>query len=167
MRIELFKQLRECLIKLYTTSEGAKRICEEAKVDWAVVNSQWALREIWHAVLKEAEKCELVDNLLAVVWGEYSENQTLKEIRDAYYRSMQINLNRFEADSKELLAAKPLLPSVRPDPLQKSEEELVRWYFQVLKPDQQSLLLTVALFQEMSRNKIMDVVFDMEQILAQ
>lgn len=80
-------ELRKLLAKLYPGVTTIQRVLDDAEIDWARINSNAALLDVWHAALTEAEKVGRLDQLLAVVNREYGTNQEFQHIYSAYLQS--------------------------------------------------------------------------------
>lgn len=176
----IFVDLRNALAALYSSEQSIRRIIDDSEI--SVVNIVLISTPIdnWHSVIKEARRVDRVEALLAVVYREYSNNEKFRKVYDAYYKAKSFNTFRqlpqkahasFSKDeglnSNEYdYSKKGEKTSNLNNPLSGSADVVKKWFFKELHPKEQSLLLTTALFEGMDRQKLVQVVLDIEQILS-
>lgn len=165
MNRQIFIQLRKVLASLYQNVESIRRVCEDAEIDLTLVALNSAPLDNWNAVLGQAQKSGQVDGLLAIIWSDYEKNQELQKVYEAYRQSIRLDPTAYALEKVDISEADSP-QATHTEPLGKDQEEIAEWFFEHLQPDAQSLLLSVALFQGMARHKIMDIVFDIEEILS-
>lgn len=73
--------LREILVGLYTDKLLAKRVADEAGLDWGDINTDGKIRSVWHDVIDEARKQGLVGRIVEIAAEAHP--QQAKEIRQA------------------------------------------------------------------------------------
>lgn len=98
------------------------------------------------------------------------------ERKDNYYKyylrwqkSVKDNpeINRINIDEYAFKASekKDEVQSNQNNPLAKNSDELTRWFFNELQSEEQSLLLATALFEGMSRQKLVQTITNIEKLL--
>lgn len=145
----ILANLRDELASLYPDEASIRRVVADVGVDAARIKFNSTAQNNWHCVLEEAIKTTKLDDLLEVVKKEYGTNNRLQKLLEEFdgskKKETKSNLNH---------------------PLAGVANEVREWFFKELHPREQSLLLTTALFEDMSRNQLIQVMTDIEQILS-
>jgi hypothetical protein len=76
--------LRDVLAELYGEKEDIRRVVCDAGLDPSSISFNSKPNNLWHAILEEAEKNNLVPGLLEVAVHNYPKNRELLEAREAY-----------------------------------------------------------------------------------
>lgn len=161
---DLYAKMRDILANLYPERESIKRVCDDSGIDSITIEIDSTPQNNWHKVLQEAEKLDVVASLLAVVWTRYKKNPKFQAVYREYRESVKLDPNAY--DFSEQAINKATAPQEDGSPLEKPPLLLTKWFFEELEPPEQSLLLSVALFQEMSRHKITEIAATIEEILS-
>ena len=80
----VFARLRDILTVLYPDEVSARRIVDDAGLDSSLISFSAHAKNNWHMILAEADKQGKVNDLLAIVYGEYGENSHLRRVFVAY-----------------------------------------------------------------------------------
>lgn len=73
----MLTKLIDIFTNLYSNERSARRVVDEAGLDNTAIDFSGPARNIWHAILTEAEKNRQVDSLFDVAWREYGANEIL------------------------------------------------------------------------------------------
>ncbi len=158
----LFANMRDKLARLFSDKKEILRVCKDAGIEAITVALDSTPQNNWGEVLHEAEKLDLVGVILSISYRKGKQDPQFRSIYNEYF---SVKLDDF--DLKELQHQQHLPNSKsQMTPLDADPESLTHWFFEELQPDEQSLLVTVALFQGMSRHKIMGVALAVEGILS-
>ena len=146
---KILANLRDALATLYPDEASIRRVVADAGINAARIRFDTTAQNTWYFVLTEAIKMQRLDTLLDVAKKEY---ETYDELQKAckefdYTKKSRIKIN-FS------------------NPLAGTANGVKEWFFKELHPREQSLLLTTALFEDMSRHQLTQVLTDIEQILS-
>ena len=70
--------LRDTLCQLYQTQASARRICDEAQLETALVAWDGRPRNFWHSIIHEAINQHRLADLVAAARTDYPEVQSLE-----------------------------------------------------------------------------------------
>lgn len=82
-----FIGLRNALANLYPNEASARRIATQARLALSRLQLSGVAVDNWHAILKEAEKTAAVEDVIAVVEGEYGRNREFMRAVQVYRES--------------------------------------------------------------------------------
>ena len=162
------KCIRECL-EICFDSESIRIFCQH---HFTYVFKRLNPSDRLDYVISEIIRyCEQRGN----VQFEYLWQKIKIERKDNYYnyylrwqKAVQgtVEISRVNVEEYAFKASEKSETQTSPDNLlAKNTNELTSWFFSELQPEEQSLLLSTALFEGMSRQKLVEVITDLEKIL--
>jgi Effector-associated domain 1 len=180
----IFARLRKILSFLCSSEQDVRRVATDSGIDLTKIIFNSSVINIWDSVLTEARKNNQIDVLLGIVKVEYPTNSEFQEVYGEYERVKSFDtyqqlsqedhgnsakiehLNAQEYAVRILENEKGGVKITLQNPLSKDANEVRDWFFKELQSKEQSLLLATALFGGMSRQKLMEVMTDIELILS-
>jgi hypothetical protein len=166
------KCIRECLVECFD-SESIIPFCQDyfSYVFKRLASSDKKLDYVISEIIKYCEQRGEIE-------VEYLWQKVKIERGDNYYKYYRrwqkaiddslevgrVNIEEYAFRPSE--DKKNTMESSQNNPLARSPNELTTWFFEQLDPKEQSLLLTTALFEGMGRQKLVQVMADIEQILS-
>lgn len=163
------KCIRECL-EICFDNESIRIFCQDYFP--YVFKRLNPLDRLDHVISQIIRYCDQRGN----VEIEYLWQKVKLERKDNYYKyylrwqkAVKDNpeINRLNIDEYAFKASekKDEMQSNQNNPLAKSSDELTSWFFNELQSEEQSLILTAALFEGMSRQKLVQAVTSIEKFL--
>lgn len=184
MNDSTFTNLRNLLAVLIHDKQSIERIIGDAGIALKNLVLNSTPLNNWQEVLLEAIKAYQIYPLLSVLKNEYIENKELQNACDGLaQRIPTIVLLLLSHRPKETALESETLNSEKfafsivenkttetkgnlNSPLSKNADIVKTWFFKELQSKEQSLLLATALFEGMSRQKLVEVMVDIERILS-
>jgi Effector-associated domain 1/Effector-associated domain 5 len=84
---DVLRELRATLAALYPTRGHAVRLAEDAGIQPSRIDLDGSAEAIWHSVLDEAKKQELLSSLVAIARVDYPRNAELARLAESLQRS--------------------------------------------------------------------------------
>lgn len=81
-------QLRSILVALYPEPASIRRVADDANTDISRITTEGNIINVWHALLKEAEKQDRLAALLAVAAADYPHNQELATLLASHQHAL-------------------------------------------------------------------------------
>lgn len=176
----IFACLRDTLASLYSEEQRIRTVIDDAEINAALIAFSAVAKQVWHSVLKEADKTDRVDALLGVVDKEYGRSKDFQKVYEAYKCAKPFDIfsqeNSVNSTEIERLNIKEYTVSIIEDkekgisnlknPLPRDPNALSSWFFKELRPKEQSLLFATALFAGMNRQKLLEIAADIEKLLT-
>lgn len=184
MNNSIFAKLRRLLANLYEDEQKIRRIVQDSEIDLARIALNHSVIDIWNAVLMEARKINRIDALIGAVKDEYGTNLEFQKVCEEYERAKSFDtyqqlsqaddgnsaeIEHLNAEKNAIHILEDKESKIKGDlknPLDSDANEVRVWFFKELQPKEQSLLLTTALFDGMSRQKLIEVMAGIETILS-
>lgn len=180
----IFSKLRKSLAYLYIDERNIRTVVQGLKIDLARIVLNDSAINIWNAILTEATKNNQVDALLDAVKADYGENDEFQKVCDEYERTKSfdtyqqlfqgdyddpMDIGRLNVEEYAFSISKDKKSETKgshQNPLISDTSEVRAWFFKELHSKEQSLLLTAALFEGMSRQKLLEIMTDIERLLS-
>lgn len=163
-----FKCIRECL-EICFDSESIRIFCQNYFT--YVFNRLHSSDRLDYVISEIIRYCEQRGNVqFEYLWQKIKIER--KDNYQKYYLRWQnavqdtVEISRVNVEEYAFKASEKNETQTSQDNLlAKNTNELTSWFFSELQPEEQSLLLSTALFEGMSRQKLVEIITDLEKIL--
>lgn len=170
MNPEIFADLRNVLVTLYTDEVSIQRVMADAGVASARIKFNAALIDLWHLVLTEAMNVGRVEALLVVVERDYASNQALHQACAAWRGAVEQMLTPQPTPAPPFKAQNALAdqpPVGRPVPHQPkrsyppliNHDDAIELFSELLQPTSQHRFMRLLGDGEMGKTTLLREVF--------